>query len=64
MSPDECVAELTKLATHYEKAVASWTRSGFPTDDGISAKYKRRAEAIRWILALNAYGVAEHEVVL
>lgn len=62
MNPDECVAELTKLADHYERAVKFFREDA--EVGRITALYKRRAEAIRWILALNAYGVAEHEVVL
>lgn len=58
------IAELTKLADHFEKAVEHWKRDGMQTDRGICAQYARRAAAIRWILALNAFGVAPHEVTI
>jgi hypothetical protein len=64
MTPDEHVQELVKLADHFESAVRHWKRDGLSEKHGIAALYARRAAAIRWVLALNAFGVAPDECVL
>jgi len=63
MTPDEHVKTLTELAEHYEKANAHFLRNGAVPGRGITATYAKRAAAIRWVLALNAFGVDESEVV-
>lgn len=57
---DEHLATLTELATMYEKSAAYLNK---PAETRIGAAHKKRADAIRWILAETSYGTHDNLVV-
>lgn len=61
VTPDEHLATLTEFASLLERS-AAWLNRNHST--ALGELHAKRAESLRWLLALNAYGVDEHEVTI